>query len=141
MVILITCKQQPLENIRVDTRNTCSNLNDGDNCGCLVVPKATIGPVWNNMWSAGTRRYHFLGLLKLQLLHTYTHGGKKPNEANLYWYDLPWVIYVSSASSSVSWLPLLQPDWAYYKNTEEVKQSCTGLMCEKNDLFCLISLS
>lgn len=58
------------------TRNTCSNLNDGDNCGCLVVPKATIGPVWNNMWSDGTRRYHFLGLLKQQLLHTYTHGGK-----------------------------------------------------------------
>lgn len=135
MVILITNKQQPLETIHVDT---CSNLNDGDNYGCLVVPRASVEPVWNNVVS-WDKMVSLPGTVEATVtahIHTW---GNQPNEANLCWYDLPWVIYVSSASSSLSCLPLLHPDWVYCRNTKEVKRSCTGLMCEKT--VCSVSSS
>lgn len=64
----------------------------------------------------------------LQLPHTHKHTcNTEFNETNLHWYDIPWVIAVFCASSSVSCLRLQHK----HSNTAELH----GLMWEKTAYF------
>lgn len=111
MFILITSRQRPLEKPTMRTPYTCCCLNDGDNYGGSVVPRANVRPVWNNVVSWDE-------MVSLPGIVGFTAAGKQFNEAKLCWHDILWVscICIFGASSSVSCLPLLQHHSIYQKN-------------------------
>lgn len=120
-------------------RNTCSYLSDGDNYGCPVAPWAAVRPVWNNMLLAGTRCYHCLGLLNLQLPHTHTHAAwslMKPTCSGM----------ISPGSSLSPVLQALCPIFlsVFASQTQKHRGDTAELHklnVRENCLFCPISLS